>query len=128
MVLLILIPIIAIVITFATRYQILKEPADFTFNYSASTKYSTQDHSYKFHIKRIGNEYRCYIERTPSFRGRSTANYMPHYWVENGTGKHYVCWTGKIKYSEQAKTLCRNWANATQTFIDTGKPAPGFER
>ncbi len=128
MALLILIPIVAIIITFIVRYNILCEPNDFIFNYSAKTKYATKDHSYKFRVKRVGSGYRCYIEHAPSFRGRSTANYMPHYWVETGTDKHYVCWTGKIQYAEQAKTLCRNWADATQIFIDTGIPAPGFER
>lgn len=125
---LIFIPIIAIAITLAVRFQTLKEPLSFVFNYSASTQISNKDHTYKFNVVKLDSGYRCYIEQTPSFRGRSTKNYMPHYWVENSTGKHYICWTGKITYAEQAKTLCRNWADATQKFIDTGKPAPGFER
>lgn len=125
---LILIPIIAIGITFAIKFQSLKEPDNFIFNYAAKTKFENKEHSYKFNVQKYDSGYRCYIEQTPSFRGRSTVNYMPHYWVENSTGKHYICWTGKIMYSEQAKTLCRNWADATQIFIDTGKPAPGFER
>lgn len=128
MVYLILIPIIAIGITFVVRFQSMKEPDSFIFNYAAKTKFESKDHFYKFNVQKYDFGYRCYIEQTPSFRGRSTVNYMPHYWVENSTGKHYICWTGKIMYSKQAKTLCRNWADATQTFIDTGKPAPGFER
>lgn len=128
MTLLILIPVVAIIITFISRYNILCEPNDFIFNYSAKTKCENEDHSYKFRVKRVGTNYRCYIERTPSFRGRSTANYMPHYLVEPGSHKRYVCWTGTIRHSEQAKTLCRNWSDATQTFIDTGIPAPGFKR
>ena len=128
MFLLIFVPIIAVIITFIMRYQVLKEPECFTFNYSANTNATAKDHSYGFYVKKMTCGYRCYIEKTPSFRGRDTSHYMPHYLVENRTGKHYVCWTGNITYSEQAKTLCRNWANATQKFIDTGVPAPGFER
>ncbi len=126
--LLIALPIVAIAITFGIRYKSWKEPSEFCFEYSAKTNTKILDHSYKFRIKKSNDEYKCYIERTPSFRGRSTAKYNPHYWIERGTKKHYICWTGKIQYAEQAKTLCRNWADATQKFIDTGIPAPGFER
>jgi len=125
---LVLIPIIAIGITFAIKYQSWKDPVSFVFRYSAKTKFEDKDHAYKFNIKKTDSGYKCYIEQTPSFRGRSTINYTPHYWSEALTGKCYICWTGKIKYPEQAKTLCRNWADATQLFIDTGKPAPGFGR
>lgn len=126
-------PILAVfiavcIITFLIKlpcYLIVKE---FYFSYNANTSNWLEDNYYQFHIKRIGKEYRCYIECTPPFRGRDTSNYTPHYWVEPDTDRHYICWTGKIAYPEQAKTLCRNWADATQQFIDTGKPAPGFER
>ncbi len=124
--LLIFIPIISILITSIVKYVVLKEHISSTYSYSAKTIFPSQDHSYQFGIKRVGRGYRCYIEYTPSFRGRNTSNYMPHYLTESFTGKKYVCWTGRIKYIEQARTLCRNWADATQTFIDTGVPAPGF--
>lgn len=100
----------------------------FPFSYRAKTKYRNMDHNYNFFIKKANGGYRCYIESTPSFRGRDTSRYMHHYWVEKGTNRPYICWTGKIKYPEQAKTLCKNWSDATQQFIDTGTPAPGFER
>ena len=100
----------------------------FTYTYNAATIYSLQDHKYNFVIKKSHGEYKCYIQRIPSFRNRDTSKYMPHFWTENKTGKMYICWTGKIVYPKQAKTLCRNWADATQQFIDTGRPAAGFER
>ena len=115
-------------LTFLIRLPHLCTVKNFTYSYSAKTRYGMQDHNYNFSVRRVSGEYRCYIERTPSFRGRDTSHYMPHYWVEQGTNRHYICWTGKIKYPEQAKTLCRNWSDATQQFIDTGVPAPGFER
>lgn len=128
MYLILLVPIIAIMVTLIARYRILKEPEGFVYNYSAKTNLITQDHSYQFAVKKKSDGYRCYIEKVPAFRGRDTSNYMPHYLVEKITGRYYICWTGKMRYSEQAKTLCRNWADATQKFIDTGEPAPGFGR
>lgn len=124
---LILISILALII-FVACYRAITRPKEFIFDYSAKTKYASQDHTYKFRVKKVDSDYRCYIERTPSFRGRTTDNYLPHYWIENATGNHYVCWTGTIKYPEQAKTLCRNWADATQIFIDTGVPIPEFRK
>ena len=119
---------LTIFITLIVRWSDLKSPAYFTYTYSAKTKNYNLDHRYMFRMRKMPDGYRCYIERTPSFRNRDTSKYMPHYWVERGTNKQFICWTGKIKYPEQAKTLCRNWSDATQQFIDTGKPAPGFER
>lgn len=121
-----LIPIIAIVITFCVRYSDLKEPCNFTYEYYPTTIYNSLDHKFIFSIEKLSSGYRCYVKYMPSFRGRKTTNYQYHLLPDSE--RHYVCWTGKIKYSEQAKKLCRNWADATQQFIDTGVPAPGFER
>ncbi|MCH5314748.1 MAG: hypothetical protein J1E81_02450 [Eubacterium sp.] len=128
MIFLLIIPIIVIAISVAVMIPRWRDPSEFNYNYYAVTNAAALDHQYKFFVKKVGNGYRCYIRRTPSYRGRDTSNYLPHYWVENKTDKHYICWTGEIKYPEQAKTLCRNWADATQKFIDTGVPAPGFKR
>lgn len=116
------------VLTFLIRIPQLCAVKEFKYAYCAKTDCMLLDHDYCFTITRIDKEYRCYIERTPSFRGRDTTYYMPHFYVEPGTNRHYICWTGEIRYPEQAKTLCRNWSDATQKFIDTGIPAPGFER
>ena len=123
------IPLVAIAITFAVRYRSMRDPVQFAYDYQAKTSCPSKDHFYTFEVKKDSkNLYKCYICRTPSFRGRDTSNYMPHVWHDRSTGERWVCWTGKIKYPEQAKTLCRKWADATQVFIDTGKPLPQFER
>lgn len=121
-----LIPIAAIVISFCTKYDNLKEPCKFLYAYNANTTSHNLDHSFLFSLEKVDSGYRCYIERIPSFRGRDTSNYQYHTLREKSSNRLYVCWTGNIKYIEQAKTLCRNWADATQKFIDTGIPAPGF--
>lgn len=124
---LLMISSIICLLTFFLRIPHLFSVKQFVYDYYAKTQYSDQDHHYRFTVQRIDAEYRCYIESTPSFRNRDTSHYLPHYWIEEGTKRHFICWTGKIKYPEQAKTLCRNWSDATQQFIDTGNPAPGFK-
>lgn len=127
MLIVLIISIMILLTVFLFKLPSLYVEEEFYYDYLAKSN-GNKDHKYKFLVKWVDDGYRCYIEKTPSFVGRDTSHYMPHYWEENGTGRHYICWTGKIQYSEQAKTLCRNWADATQQFIDTGKPAKGFER
>ena len=123
-----IIPSAIIFITLIARWSYLNQPRAFAYAFQAKTKDVRLDHSYRFYMKKVNRQYRCYIERTPSFRNRDTSRYIPHYYIENGTGRIFICWTGKIHFRSQARTLCRNWANATQQFIDTGIPAPGFGR
>lgn len=127
MIILLIAVILLFIIVFLVKLPSMYVEEEFTYNYSArTTQYG--DHNYHFYIRLVNNGYRCYIDYVPSFRGRDTSNYMPHYLEEEYTNKRYICWTGSITYPEQAKTLCRNWADATQKFIDTGIPAKGFER
>ncbi len=100
------------------------DPMQFYYSYYANTRYALDDHMYRFDVRKVRGKYRCYILRTPEFRGRNTSHYLPHYLTDGN--EHYICWTGAIIYPEQAKTLCKNWADATQQFIDTGVPAAGF--
>lgn len=119
--------IILFIIVLLVRLPSMYVEEEFAYRYDAKTS-QYGDHEYRFFVRWVDNGYRCYIDRVPSFRGRDTSHYMPHYWEEEYTNRHFICWTGTIRYPEQAKTLCRNWANATQQFIDTGIPAEGFER
>lgn len=123
------IPVIVIAITFAVRYSYMRDPVRFSYEYKAQTSCPSMDHLYIFDIrKESDNLYKCYIRRTPSYRGRDISNYIPHVWYNKTTNERWVCWTGSIRYPEQAKTLCRKWADATQVFIDTGNPLPAFVR
>ena len=119
--------IVAAVIYFICKRN-KKRPRRHIYRYSAETTKRYLDHDYIFSIEKIGNVYRCYVNRYPSFRGRNTANYLYHILRESKTRRVYICWTGAIRTRDQAMTLCENWANATQKFIDTGVPAPGFSR
>lgn len=123
-----IISLTAYIVTFLIRLSYMRLPKIFKYNYVANTIYRNEDHYYSFLIQYSDGGYKCYIENIPSFRGRDTSQYTAHYWTEKISGRNWICWTGKIKHPEQAKTLCRNWSDATQQFIDTGIPAPGFER
>lgn len=123
-----IISLTACIVTFFIRLPYMRLPKIFIYDYAANTIYCSKDHNYSFLIQYEDGGYKCYIENVPSFRGRDTSQYTAHYWTEKNTGRNYICWTSKIKHPEQAKTLCRNWSDATQQFIDTGVPAPGFER
>ena len=80
----------------------------------------SSDCYYIFRIKRRLDGYRCYIVRTPSFRGRSTSAHTIHY-LTDSAGK-YICFTAKINKLQQAQTLCRTWADQAQKYIETGRP------
>lgn len=77
------------------------------------------DNLYRFRLKKIRGKYRCYILRTPSYRGRPTGATDIHYYTEGR--RRYICFTGDIRYLAQAKTLCRSWSDMSQRYIETGK-------
>lgn len=85
----------------------------------AESGYADSDNRYEFTLRRHGSGYRCYIDRTPSYRGRSTDAGVIHRLSDNRG--YYICYTANLPYLEQAKTLCRNWSNMTQRYIETGK-------
>ena len=127
------IPLLTIAFSFCTHaYTLLpkketKPVSECIYVYHASTDAPLLDHKYKFNIRKVAGQYRCYVVKKPSYRGRDLSHYTPHCWVDNSNNR-YICWTGKIMSVSQAKSLCRKWGDATQQFIDSGIPAPGFER
>ena len=54
-------------LTFLIRLPHLCTVKDFTYSYSAKTRYGMQEHNYNLSVRRVSGGYRCYIERTPSF-------------------------------------------------------------
>lgn len=90
-----------------------------TFTVYAETGYNNADNRYVFTLKRLPSGYRCYIDRTPSYRGRSVSMHIAHY-LTDSRGK-YICYTKDLAHIEQARTLCRQWSNLTQRYIETGR-------
>ena len=95
------------------------EPLVTTYTVYAETGYNGADNRYVFTLKKLPSGYRCYIDRTPSYRGRSADMHTTHHLVDS-RGK-YICYTAKIPYIAQARTLCRQWSNLTQRYIETGR-------
>jgi len=129
------IPAIVSVITLAIKSELEKNNAikselekNKKYEYLATTLYPTLDHKFIFSIELENGLFKCYIERVPSFRGRDTSNYDYHYYTNQSNKRKYICYTGKIEYLEQGRTLCRKWADAHQRFIDTGKADKEFIR
>ena len=103
----------------ATRPSTSTAPAGVTYTVYAETGYEGTDNRYVFTLKQLSTGYRCYINRTPSYRNRSTTMGDTHY-LTDSCGK-YICYTAKISHLEQAKTLCHQWSNLTQRYIETGR-------
>ena len=67
---------------------------------------------------------KVYVERQPSYGGRSTASDVIHRWPGKKGSPPYICFKSERKprtYSE-AKKLAHQWADATEKYIKTGIP------
>lgn len=93
--------------------------SDDTYAVYAETGYNNADNRYEFTLKRLPSGYRCYIDRTPSYGGRSVSMHIAHY-LTDSRGK-YICYTKDLSHIEQARTLCNQWSNLTQRYIETGR-------
>lgn len=94
-------------------------PQEIRYTVYADTGYENADNRYRFTLTRLPQGYRCYIDRTPSYRSRSMDPNVIHR-LRDGD-RYYICYTAPLPELEQAKTLCRDWSNLTQRYIETGK-------
>ena len=121
-----------IAIAFYLRKKALSQsalPTKITYDYWAKsvTNKIDVDSLYSFIIEKCYDGYRVYINRVPNlFISRDKTNYNPHLYKEKSNNMFYICWTNRIKRIDDAKTLARLWADATQQFVETGSPANGF--
>ena len=111
---------IIILLIFLIRIPVMSRPKQFTFHYSAQTRYEDQDHNYTFNITLLKNGYyRCYIERAPFLFGRKYSRYTINYAVDKNIGKSYILSNAKIHSVSEAKDLCAEWGNYNQFVIDS---------
>jgi hypothetical protein len=85
--------------------------------------YRTRDGraDYSFSIERQRNgTYRPYITAQPDYGRRSTGTHETHRLTGEG-GRQYICWNRALWSEEEAKSVAALWADATQTYIRTGK-------
>lgn len=90
-----------------------------TYTVYAETTSPGSDNRYVFTLKKLSSGYRCYIDRTPSYRNRSTSFHMTHRLSDNRG--EYICFTADLPYIAQARTLCKTWSDLTQRYIETGQ-------
>lgn len=95
------------------------EPKLTTYTVYAETSSPGADNRYVFTLKKLSSGYRCYIDRTPSYRNRSTSLHVTHR-LSDERGK-YICFTADLPHIAQARTLCKQWSDLTQRYIETGR-------
>lgn len=86
--------------------------------------YATRDgastHDYQFEFREVsGGNWRAYIVRQPSYRGRDDNCHVTHR-LSDSHGR-YVCWDHALRSLEEAKQVAAAWAEATQRYIRTGE-------
>lgn len=83
----------------------------------ATGRSSIDQRRYRFKICKVNNEYRAYIEQSPSYRGRATDGHSTH---RHYDGRYYVCWSQPVRSYDNMVTIAKQWADCTQRYIETG--------
>ena len=87
--------------------------------YFANDRHGRRDKEYRFNYKKVGNSWRAYILRTPSFEGRDTSLGATHRHFEGSA--YYICWDRPIDNLKDMQTVSRVWADSIQEYIATGR-------
>lgn len=83
----------------------------------ATGRSSIDQRHYRFKICKVNNEYRAYIENSPSYRSRATDGHSTH---RHYDGRHYVCWSTPVRTYDNMVAIAKQWADCTQRYIETG--------
>jgi hypothetical protein len=83
--------------------------------------------SYKFRYVCDGEspgQIKVYVESQPSYAGRNTSSEIIHRWPGKNGSPPYICFKKQFKPKsiEEARSLSRRWADATDKYIRTGIP------
>lgn len=81
------------------------------------TKDGQADYAFNVERQRDGT-WRPYIERQPSYQGRTDDQHSTHRLSDSG--RKYVCWNKPLHSEAEAKTVAALWADATQQYIRNG--------
>lgn len=96
-------------------------PAETITGITRRLKYRCQDArtDYVFDFaQQSEGTWRIYIVNTPSYGVRDEGLHATHRLTDNG--RHYICWTDPLPSEEQAQTVAKLWAEATQKYIHSG--------
>ena len=91
-----------------------------TMVYFANDRHGQIDREYRFKYKKVGNGWRAYILRTPSFGVRNTGSGIIHRLTDNN-GQFYICWDRQVDTLKDMQTISRHWADSIQEYIATGR-------
>lgn len=83
----------------------------------AAGRSSIDQRRYRFKICKVNNEYRAYIEHSPSYRSRATDGHSTH---RHYDGRYYVCWSTPVRTYDNMVAIAKQWADCTQRYIESG--------
>lgn len=110
----------ACIVTFVLRLPVYCRPRTFTFTYQADTAYRNSDHTYRFTVIRRKNGYLCFVDRAPYIPDGRLWRRLADLVEDSPTGRRRIHWESPITEPEQARELCRRWADKCQFHIDAG--------
>ena len=86
-------------------------------DHTASGRFPIEQRRYRFKICKVNNEYRAYIELSPSYRSRATDGHSTH---RHYDGRYYICWSQPVRSYDNMVTIAKQWADCTQRYIESG--------
>ena len=87
--------------------------------YFANARHKQKDRWFRFMYKKVGNEWRAYIIRTPSLNGKSGNPHLTHRYTD-GNGNYWVCREPHTTTLHEAQVVSRVWADRFLEYTVTG--------
>ena len=87
--------------------------------YYANNPHGLADKEYRFNYRKVGNDWRAYILKTPGFGLRATDGHTTHRKFDI-TGP-YVCWDRPVATLADIQSISKVWADCIQEYIATGR-------
>lgn len=94
--------------------------------YFANARHNQNDRWFRFKYKKVGNEWRAYIIRTPSLNGKSGDPHLTHRYSD-GNGNYWVCREPQTTTLHDAQVVSRVWADRFLEYTVTGIEANSQE-
>lgn len=87
--------------------------------YFANARHNQKDRWFRFKYKKVGNEWRAYIIRTPPLNGKSGDQHLTHRYSD-GNGNYWVCRDPQTTTLHDAQVVSRVWADRFLEYTVTG--------
>ncbi len=87
--------------------------------YYANDSRGNRDNEYQFNYIKTGGSWRAYILKMPVQGKRDPGCAVTHILYDEG--RPYVCWDGAVTSLKDMQTISRDWADAHQEHIVSGK-------